>query len=130
MRQHKFRAWDKKQKKWLGVNLHLSVVDGCLYWQFAYGCEILSREEAEQIELIQYTGLKDRNGKGIYEGDIVKLSNSTDSTVFGKDVGIVKFMEGRASWCLDTGDFNDWTQLRREIIGNTRENPELIEVIK
>ena len=130
MKVQKFRAWDKKQKKWLGVNLHMSVVDGCLYWQFGYGCEILSREEAEQIELVQYTGLKDKNGKEIYEGDIIKLSNSTDSTVFGKDAGIVKFMEDRASWYLDTGDFNDWTQLRREIVGNIVENPERVEETK
>ena len=75
MRELKFRAWDKKQKKWLGVNLQMSIVDGCLYWQFGYGCEILSREEAEQIRLVQYLGKKDKKDKEIYDGDWLKWNN-------------------------------------------------------
>ena len=121
MREHKYRAWDKKQKKWLGVNLHMSVTDGCLWWQFGYGCEILSAEERENIELVEDTGLKDENGKEIYEGDILRIFDRNYE---------VKIIETDSKMYIEYGypdEHNGPCNFWSEIIGNIYENPELME---
>lgn len=124
MREHKYRAWDKKQKKWLGVNLHMSVTDGCLWWQFGYGCEILSAEERENIELVEDTGLKDENGKEIYEGDILRIFDRNYE---------VKIIETDSKMYIEYGypdEHNGPCNFWSEIIGNIYENPELMEAVQ
>ena len=127
MRQLKFRAWDKKQKKWLGVNLHMAVTDGALWWQFGYGCDILSADERENIELAEYTGIKDKNDNEVYCGDIVKIKRDN----FFEYVSDVRFLYG--SFCVNQhGIYSPIFSLARPgdtmgIIGNVYENPELME---
>ena len=145
MRELKFRAWNKKGKRWLGVNLHMSVIDGTLWWQFGIGCSILSAEERENIELMQYTGLKDKNGTERYEDDIIEFQYDTG---YSKETtrGIIKFGEYHAGH-NDWGNINvigfyvrqinvcigeEWNMCcseieEGEIIGNIYENPELME---
>jgi uncharacterized phage protein (TIGR01671 family) len=77
----------------------------------------------------QYTGLKDKNGVEIYEGDIVKYSGHYFGDHWEKEsIGIVEWNTETASypWKLtDTGfeDGPDWC----EVIGNVHENPDLLE---
>ena len=133
MREIKFRAWDKTIKKMfknadidvrmdLDGNLYqadseYSITDSDLLWND------LSREN---VELMQYTGLKDKNGKEIYEGDIV-----TCGTLEGNPVGAITWLENSAEYLvINKGLQVEYvTKLHAEymqVIGNIYENKELL----
>jgi len=129
MRELKFRAWNKKGKRWFGVNLQMSVVDGLLWWQYGYGCEIIPAEERKNIELMQYTGRKDKNNKEIYEGDVIKDIENW--------VGVIKWDKKDCFFCVEyplqnetmmfDDAFDSNPERNAEIIGNIYENSELME---
>ncbi|QUW34576.1 hypothetical protein J8Y17_28185 (plasmid) [Bacillus cereus] len=80
----------------------------------------------EQVELIQYTGLKDSKGNGIYEGDIVKISNHPfqgSIDINGNyEIYYNEYMElSCGGWYLHR--MKHWA----EVIGNKFENPELLK---
>jgi len=138
MREIKFKAWHKKRKRWYNV-FHWNKGDTVDSITNLCG---FNRVETlfvgEDIELVQYTGLHDKNGKEIYEGDIVQFYFCADhplATSPKKDKDItemvdeVKFKEGAFFFC--TPDVGDCAHARRfnrrcEVIGNIYENPEKI----
>ena len=111
MREIKFRAWDKERMEML-------LPDRLVHLEGRTTKAL--REQSPFLELMQFTGLCDKNGREIYEGDIV---------VTGGDIsGVVIYNEG--GFCFDTIDDFDCDFICNytvEVIGNIHENPELMD---
>ena len=127
MREIKFRAWHK-EKKIIGKVLGIDILHKEIYFSNeninCYECT-----EFKDIELMQYTGLKDKNNKEIYEGDILSDGNN-------KKPYKVIFENGsfRAEF---EGDFEEYSfdlidvvAQGCEVVGNIYENPELIKEVR
>lgn len=127
-RELKFRAWNPIQKH-MHFNHSVSIsINGSIYYLDIDGewkYDIEGNSEDVGIILMQYTGLKDKNGKEIYEGDILSMWYSRDTS--GTD--IVKFnetVEWSASEHLGTSGFDISFLSTAEVIGNVFENSNLI----
>ena len=129
MRDIKFRVWDKETKHMhiCGEDVHDTITfedetNKAYYYNLQNGCGSL-REDSDYI-LMQYTGLKDKNGKEIYEGDIVKsyyyIANE-DGTEGERHV--VKLINYDKTLCKYNIDMFE----NLEIIGNIYDNPELLK---
>jgi len=114
----KFRAWDKKKKKfWHDFRIHpqgfiapaTSHKDGKWIYDWNYN--------QKNIVLIYNTGLEDKNGTSIFKGDILDI------------FGAVFFLNG--CWVLGEGNFDDYALCNHNkgsaVIGNIYQNPELIK---
>lgn len=126
----KFRAWSRLASR-------MYVVNG-LYFdrgmvQYANNDNAIRLIKLENIILMQSTGLKDKNGKEIFEGDIVRMRNPRDRRQIGM-FQVVRVanspMLGLLDKKLTTEIFNLYEHMRNyyEILGNIYENPELLEV--
>lgn len=83
-----------------------------------------------KITYMQYTGVNDKNGKEIYEGDIIKFS-SFQLNSQGKSIChylLVTFDAEKAAFCAGSYSW-DQVKLRGEVIGNKYENPELFKKV-
>lgn len=124
-REIKFRAWHKDLKKMFKIG-QITLEKGT--WNFEpndrdfIGMSIPSQPS---FVLMQYTGLHDKNGKEIYEGDILK--------VYYKGVSEVGYVEYDNDYCeykiiinTDKDYFSLWKSIDLEKIGNIYDNPELL----
>ena len=134
MREIKFRAWDKYAKKMI-FDFAVSQYNKFSGWINCVYCGLkVGSGGSDDYILMQYTGLKDKNGKEIYEGDILENSN-IENKEGNKEKIIVKWSDDISSFGNDNDiDFTycvgyvfDGDPEEMIIIGNIYENPELLE---
>ena len=118
MRERKYRAWDKKHKCWYETELKF-------YGFHLFGeCTLICpprAEDLQHLEVTEWTGLKDKNGIEIYEGDIV-------ATPFGYNCEIRWNVNGHwGYWRTVDGATYKEDYWECEVIGNIYENPELLK---
>lgn len=119
----KFRAWLKKEQKMDNYIDHISWLEDELY---CIGDGITYMVSAEDLVLMQSTGMVDRNGNIIFEGDIVKMSKDVYSEPTYYEV--VRHYGG--AYRLESKQHGCELWLRHtdcEVVGNVYENPELLE---
>ena len=122
MREIKFRAWHK-EKKIMGEVLGIDILHKEIFFSNE-DVDCYEHTDFKDIELMQYTGLKDKNNKEIYEGDIVTLHNSKYKVIFNsKEAGFVL----RDDEFEMNIPFTNNNNKRMEVIGNIYENPELLK---
>ena len=120
MREIKFRAWDKK--------LNMMVYGKEQTGHVEYGTNpldavnyLLNYDDYGYI-FMQYTGQKDKNGKEIYEGDIL--------ITIDEEEGIIVWDESKFDYRIDTGivllKLGGYYSSEIEVIGNIYDNPELV----
>lgn len=130
MRDIKFRCWDTENKEMLEVQE--------LDYEDSYNGQPMIRTtmysdyfDTEDMILMQYVGLKDKNGKEIYEGDIVKFRFKDDREEFPDLIGYIEYQTTFTAFRImsNQGSFKiDITEIKFiEVIGNIYENPELLE---
>ncbi len=127
MREIKFRAWDKKNKvyyqecDWLSFN---PTGIRFMWTDYAHDETMVIQLTKGTYELVQYTGLKDKNGKEIYEGDVVELRQETPKGSESLLITTVKWSESGLNYNVyPCHDDKYW-----KVIGNIYENPELLKV--
>jgi uncharacterized phage protein (TIGR01671 family) len=131
MREIKFRAWDiKKEKMHYNIqqldfrNLEVHYTD-----RYQVGEKGKDWNNTLEVEIMQYTGLKGKNGKDIYEGDCFSINRKDTGTRIG--VAWVEWDNFYSRYALkDTrgeGEYNlHYFIENQEVIGNIYEHPELI----
>ena len=124
MREIKFRVWSKKYP--------------CMWYYPDFSLNRILDEKNDWEILMQYTGLKDKNGKEIYEGDIVKGKPEIkykDATEIYEPLFKIEWFDNESAFGFEeitiVGQkerfFYQTSANRYEVIGNIYENPELIK---
>lgn len=126
MRQIKFRSKRLDNGKWIiGYYLEMELCDGC------GRCSYIKADGYEPIKVDpntigQYTGLKDKNGKEIYEGDILRSENG-----YAEPIGWSQDNAGFATMDFANGEYiyeiDQFLASPKTISGTIHDNPELLE---
>ena len=131
----RYRSWIKTENCFAdyieSIRFYINEIDLC--WGGICESDCF---DFKDVILMQSTGLKDKNGKEIFEGDIVKTTRffgRADEVggfyEYDKEIiGVVKQLEG--AWVIDTGSeaVNLWTEIEEnEVIGNVYEQPEYLK---
>lgn len=128
-RDIKFRAWEKKQRRLFKV---LKLELGARWIVTDQGDNDWLKSVGDDVELMQYTGLKDMEGRDIYEGDVVQYYSNDPRGNLGKNR--VRVIEWRMSthhvgWNIGVGRNHNRGDVLKytKVIGNRFEHPELLK---
>ena len=126
MKEIKFKAWDKDLKRWTNYSI---ADDLPRFYDKHTGCWKTDKE-GKRFVLSQYTGLKDKNNREIYEGDVIKVIS------FARWIGVVEYSDENQAFIFDDLDkkyrgkstvFMNQFDDGFEILGNIYENPKLLK---
>ncbi len=140
-REMKFRVWDEHNSD--GATMHYT--DNLSAYENLVGADYNFKKgyynNSEGTEIMQFTGLKDRNGADVYEGDILSHTFSDGSI----GLKVVRYVNSKGGFCManvnelkDEKIFDIWSNIRKDyldeigfhIVGNIFENPELLNEVK
>ena len=121
MREIKFRAWDKDEKR-MTTTFSVSSQGQVTFTPLGESTRYLTG-----YILMQFTGLLDKNGKEIYEGDII-VSSFSPNKVEVVEINNISHFDGNFSHIQGIGFVTELDIDNLEIIGNVWENPKLLEV--
>ena len=136
----KYRAWYVLAEEMINEILMISFVRKEIIGKFSDGSTSVplkfeDKRNGKDIILMQSTGLKDKNGKEIFEGDILTDGHTTGDIRNHPTLGFYTVdessKEGYLSDTVGIEDFEEAKEFMRnsiEVIGNIYENPELLEV--
>ena len=123
MREIKFRAWDVEKERWC-TDETLLQADGSV--MFSHG-----EDHGDEIDIQFWTGLPDKNGKEIWEGDICKMTCSEfspDGTVMPyTDLGVMRWQDKSAKFSIECNASSIKGERdvdAVEVLGNIYESPE------
>ena len=128
MREIKFRAWCDETKKMYPVNMMSFWVSKDKEFS-GIDVQVLDKDETElfgEMDLMQYTGLHDKNGKEGYFDDLVRWGGSVYQVVWNKAEGITQLIKCSGFEVFATLPIKEME--RGEIMGDIYSNPELLEV--
>lgn len=123
----RFRAWHKTWEEMGKVKRIRFDDEGNVTTVLFEGKIFGANEKIEEIELMQSTGLKDKNGKEIFEGDVLKNNKYITSVFYEDGAYCVKFRRTpNTTVTMNVISFIE--KYKTRIVGNIYENPELLEV--
>lgn len=130
----RYRVWDKQTERMhivSGIDFNDGLVSSVNIWHEGWPWVL----EPDEIALMQSTGLKDKNGVDIFDGDVVQAEQYLTTTIPVRINGIVKYSNKYTMFYLDNGSERHDLYMQSlggsiynfEIIGNIYENPELLK---
>lgn len=130
MRELKFRAWNRQDNEYITGNRIRVDGDGLLYIdRITVKTAFVHHTRKNPWFIVeQYTGLKDKNGTEIYEGDIIRAPEYIGRIFYDEEYAYFKLKTSRSDHCfialmqqleIEMDDL--------EVVGNIHENPELLE---
>ena len=128
MREIKFRAWDKRKRRWLEAPLD----DGRIFVHWRLDSKVLTLQDKKgDVIWCEFTGLKDKNGIEIYEGDVLRRVRIIGTTTWRVECAAnlgcwdARLQSNPGGDTRDTFYPVDWRE--GEVIGSIYENPELVD---
>ena len=126
MKEFKMKAWLKKEKKMVAI---IGIDFNYEYIRYTEDDNLFNENyktaEFKNIELLQFTGLKDNGGQELYEADVIKFNDGIDDIY-----GLISYDDEDGTYRVSYENITEHLLEREgdfEIVGNIFENPDLHE---